>query len=155
MSVTVPLEGLRQELERRGNTAYLLTVGDDGRPHCAAVRLGWHGDAIVVDAGRTSVKNAAARHQATLLTPPASARASRARPPATASAPGDSSSDGYSLIVDGDVVALPPSPPDGEQDAGGIRIRPTHAVLHRPAPAPDGAPAHDCLPVYDEVGTKD
>ena len=48
---------------------------------------------------------------------------------------------GYSLIVDGEARM------DGEQ----LRIQPTRAVLHRPAPAPpvkaDGSCTADCLEI--------
>lgn len=158
MSVKVPLERVRDELEQRANRAYLLTVGDDGRPHCAAVVLGWREDELVVGAGRTSASNAAARRQVTLLAPPTTLLPALGEPSG-----GQEVLEGYSLIVDGDVTAVPVpatsgNEASGDEGSGGrsgggeVRVRPTHAVLHRPATAPDGGRAHDCVPVYGEAG---
>ncbi len=158
MSVSVPLARVRVELDQRANRTYLLTVGDDGRPHCAAVGVRWQGDELVVDAGRTSATNAAAHRLVTLLAPPATPLPALGQP-----SDGYEVLEGYSLIVDGDVTAVPlpaggsgssgggKGTGDGGRSGGGeVRIRPTHAVLHRPATAPDGGPAHDCMPVYDD-----
>lgn len=130
MTVPVPLEELRGELKRHGDAGYLLTVSPDGRPHCVAVALDWEGDLLRMGAGTTSVRNAAERRQVSLLSPP----------PAQ-------DRDGYSLIVDADVVAT--SGTGGGDNS--VTLKPTHAVLHRPAVAPDGSPAHDCVHVYDEA----
>lgn len=131
MSVNVALDDLRDELARRSNAAYLLTVSDDMRAHCVAVALSWGDDALVMGAGASSVRNATARGQVTLLSPPA---------------PSASGDGGYTLIIDGAVLsAIAPT----EHGGGVVQVRPTHAVLHRPAVAVDGAPAHDCAPVYD------
>lgn len=149
MSVMVPLDDLREQLDRRANRAYLLTVSDDGRPHCVAVHVGWQEDDLRVGTGRTSARNAAARRQVTLLAPPlSSSAASAAGAGGPAGRPAEHGD--YSLIVDGEVTVTH-SPDDG---AGGdeVTVRPTHAVLHRPAVAPDGGPAHDCVPVYEETG---
>jgi hypothetical protein len=135
MSVRVPLGELRDELDGRANTGYLLTVGDDGRPHCVGVRLRWQGDELVMGSGTTSLRNARARRHVTLLSPPG--------PPGAGS-----SEPGYALIVDGDVAAT--SPPD--DDGGGtVRVRPTHAVLHRPAASADGGHGHDCVHLVDRT----
>jgi hypothetical protein len=131
MTVPVPLEELREELRIRGDSGYLLTVGRDGRPHCVAVTLSFDGTSLRMGAGTTSVRNATDRRQVALLSPPAAAD------------PG-----GYSLILDGEVI-------DTSSEGGGanfVTIKPTHAVLHRPAVAADGSPAHDCVHVYDEAG---
>jgi hypothetical protein len=136
MSVSVPLEALRAELAQRSNAGYLLTVGDDGRPHCVAAHVDWGDDELVVSAGRTSARNAAARRNVTLLAPPAATGATGAS---------GTPLSGYSLIVDGDVAAADPA------DGGVVRVRPLHAVLHRPA-ARDGGHAHDCAHVFDEAG---
>src|SRR5487761_1626536 len=139
MSVMVPLEELRSELEHRSNAAYLLTVRDDGRPHCVAVTLEWRGDELVMGAGTTSAHNAAARRQVTLLSPPAAGLAPRGVGSA------DDPQPGYSLIVDGEVTAtFAPGAAGGEVTAtfapgaagGEVTVRPTHAVLHRPAVSP-------------------
>jgi len=131
--VPVPLEDLRAELERRGDAGYLLTVAPGGRPHCIAIALTWDGELLKMGAGTSSVRNAAERREVALLSPPPAAD------------PG-----GYSLIVDAEVVAT--------SDAGGgansVTVRATHAVLHRPAVAADGKPAHDCVHVYDDAGAR-
>lgn len=125
MSVPVGLEELRAEAERRGTTPYLLTVGDDGRPHSVAVSARWQGGALVVRAGRRTAANASARPLVSLLWPPGE--------------PG-----GYSLIVDGDAAV------EGEGEDAHVVVRPTRGVLHRPASAPaplaEGCSA-DCRPL--------
>ena len=128
MSQPVSLERLRQEVARHECPAYLLTVGPDGRPHSVALTPAWSGDELVMAPGNSSVANAEARRLVSLLWPPAE--------------PG-----GYSLIVDATVT---------EASAGGrgdnvLSVRPTKAVLHRPAAAPDpdgSASGSDCLPLY-------
>jgi hypothetical protein len=137
VSVPVPLDELAAALDRRANLAYRLTVGEDGRAHCVASRVDWLDDELVVSAGKTSLRNAAARGHVVLLSPPPAGLA--------APAPDD---EGYSLIIDAEVTSTSSGEPTGE---AGVRARPTHAVLHRPAVAPDGRHRHDCVPVYDEV----
>jgi hypothetical protein len=61
---------MQGEIDRYGRIAYLLTIGDDGRPHCTAVVTSWIADALVATAGRQSLANAAARPNVTLLWPP-------------------------------------------------------------------------------------
>lgn len=142
MSVSVPLESLPAELEQRSNAGYLLTVGDDGRPHCVAARVEWADDELVISAGRTSARNATARRNVSLLSPPAGPGTEEgAHPTRVAPAP----LSGYSLIVDGDVVGSPDAAPGTV-----VRVRPVHAVLHRPADPPGGH-EHDCAHVFDEV----
>lgn len=141
MSVNVPLERLRAELERRGNVAYLLTVGDDGRPHCVAVSVHWESEDLVMGSGTTSTHNATARRLVTLLTPPVEADETAGYGGADT---GGADAAGYSLIVDGEVTTA------ATNDAGGgtVKVRPTHAVLHRPA---TGATGHDCAHVFGAV----
>jgi hypothetical protein len=126
MSIPVPLEKLRTALAERGSGAYLLTVSDDAAPHAVHVHVAWEGDALVVDVGRRSAANAAARSTVSLLYPVRS--------------PGD-----YSVIVDGTAAAAPGA------DAPRLRITPTRAVMHRPAAAPDPASScgADCVPLLD------
>lgn len=136
MSISVELERVQAEATQRGSGAFLLTVSDDGRPHVVAVRVGWDGGALVMSAGRTSVRNAGDRPGVTLLWPPAEAG-------------------GYSLIVDGDAVAEPNLAGDG----GRVSVELSRAVLHRPAAddATSGAPTTgadsatactaDCVPL--------
>ncbi len=145
MTIPVPLDELATALERRSNAAYLLTVGEDGRAHCVASTVEWAGEELVVPAGRTSTRNAASRGHVVLLSPPA---AGLAAPPPGAGDSGGDSGDGYSLIVDAQVTAT--SALEGVAEIT-VRARPTHAVLHRPAVAPDGGRGHDCVHVYDET----
>lgn len=145
MSVAVPLSELREELEQRSNTGYLLTVSG-GRPHCVAVALVWEGDELSMAAGRTSVRNAAESRAVALLLPPAGGRPARSGAEGDRGE-GDGGELGYSLIVDADVTAAS-DPADGPSF---VKVRPTHAVLHRPAVAPDGSRLHDCVHVYDEA----
>jgi hypothetical protein len=119
VSLKVELGELAKTLEPYG-FAYLVTVGDGGRAHVLAVTpvLG-DGGLIVGGVGRHSQENATARPDVTLVWPPAE--------------PG-----GFSLLVDGAATV------DGET----ITVAPTKAVLHRPAPGPDGLRAgSDCAPV--------
>lgn len=139
------LEDLRAELEQRANAAYLLTVGDDGRPHCLAVVVEWRTGELAMGAGRTSMRNAASRGTVTLLSPPPSAHRDSATPDDTGTDSGRGLA-GYSLIVDCDLS----SAGTADLEPGVVRVRPTHAVLHRPAVASNGARGHDCVHVYDE-----
>jgi hypothetical protein len=84
--------------------AFVVTVNDDGRSHSIATQPRLANGRLVVDVGRSSLANVAARPEVTLLFPPASAT-------------------NYSLIVDG--VA--------EVEHDRLAIEPTRAVLHRPA----------------------
>jgi hypothetical protein len=106
VSISVELDELRERIASFPGGAFFVTVSDDGRPHTVALRPEWEGDDLVVTAGRTSRSNAQARPLVALLWPPP--------------APGD-----YSLIVDATVDRV-------DQDA--VRLQPTRAVLHRPAP---------------------
>ena len=108
MSIAVGLDELRQRMEEFSTDAYLLTVGGDGRAHSVAVALRWSGDDLVVAAGNTSLRNAAACPLVALLWPPPERG-------------------GFSLIVDA----------DARVDGNEITLRPTKAVLHRaPEPRP-------------------
>jgi hypothetical protein len=117
MSISVELERVQAEATQRGPGAFLLTVTDDGRPHVVAVTVGWDEGALVMSAGRTSVRNAGSRPGVSLLWPPAE--------------PG-----GYSLIVDGQATASPRADGNG----GGVSLQVTRAVLHRPAAGAGAAP---------------
>jgi hypothetical protein len=108
--------------------AYLVTVGPDKRAHVAAVTPVVHDDLVLVaEPGRTSTRNVAADSPVVLVWPPA-----------------DPS--GHTLIVDG----------VGETGADGLAVRPTRAVLHRPAPRPAtraGGCDSDCVEVaFTDVG---
>ena len=122
MSIPVAIDDLAAATEEYG-WAYLLTVRDDLRPHIVAVTPAWDGSRLVIDVGRGTARNAAARSSISLCYPPAE-------------------EGGYSLIVDGEASV------EGEAT---VHFAPTGAVLHRPAP--DGFTGsatgcgNDCEPV--------
>lgn len=105
---------LFEQVERWG-WCYLVTVSDDGRPHLLSLRPETIGDGddrtLRFDAGAGRAgRNASVRPAVTLVFPPAE----HAR--------------GFSLVVDGDASVA-------ENSAGSfVDVRPTSAVLHRPAP---------------------
>lgn len=119
MSVSVDIEELAATIDGYG-FAYLVTVGDSGRAHVLAVLPEVSGGALAIGGvGRHSQENAAARPDVTLVWPPTE--------------PG-----GFSLLVDGSATV----------DGSTITVAPTKAILHRPAPAPDGTRAgSDCAPI--------
>lgn len=130
MSIPVALDDLRTALAERPSSAYLLTVSDDGRPHAVHVGLAWDGDRLAADVGRRTAANAAARPNAVSLVFPVRTD-------------GD-----YSLIVDGTASVAEPAADGGDRR---VLVRPTKAVLHRPAAAPDPSSAcgSDCVPLLD------
>ncbi len=144
MSIPVPLEQLAAALERRSNNAYLLTVGDDGTAHCLAATVGWIGDELIVPASNKTVHNAAARGNVALLSPPVGGL--------TSPSPGDDGHDAYSLIVDATVTA---TFQDSDSQHSTVRMRPTHAVLHRPVATADGQVAHDGAHEREPDGARD
>jgi hypothetical protein len=106
VSIAVAIERLMEEVDRWG-FGYLLTVGDDGRPRLLALRPQVSGDVLRFDAGGGSTcRNASERPGVTIVFPPSG------------------HSDGFSLVVDGEATV----------EGGMIDVRPTSAVLHRPAP---------------------
>ncbi|MDO8364006.1 MAG: pyridoxamine 5'-phosphate oxidase family protein [Actinomycetota bacterium] len=109
MSIAVPLEELPAALAAYP-WGYLVTVGDDQRAHTLAVPTVWSDGGLQASVGRTTRANVLARPQLTMVFPHPS--------------PGE-----YSLIVDGDARV---------GDDGALELRPTWAVLHRPA-LPAGA----------------
>lgn len=122
MSIPVELPTLRDVMARY-RFAYLLTGSAQGAPHAVAVTPVLEGGVLVIDGvGRRSRENLLARPAVGLVWPPAFA------------------SD-YSLIVDGQAAMEDES----------LRIAPTRAVLHRPAPRAPQAPAEpgacgsDCM----------
>ena len=124
MSVPVELARLAEEIDARTLGPYLLTSDDDLRPHATAIALRWDGDRLVGPCGRSSGRNATARPAVSLRWPP--------------NAPG-----AYSLSVAAAATIA------GADERRLARLRPTHAILHRPADVPDPATdcAHDCQPV--------
>jgi hypothetical protein len=113
VSIAVDLDELREAIAASDRAPYLISVGEDARPHTVAVRLRWDGDRFVFAVGSRTFANAEARPQVTVLWPPTAA-------------------DGYSLIVDADVVATTRASDEGGDHA--VTLRPTRATLHRPAP---------------------
>jgi len=110
MSIEVPIDRLFGEIDRWG-FGYLVTVSDDERSHLLALRpsVVGEGDArrLCFDAGGgRACRNAAVRPNVSMVFPPAE------------------HSDGYSLVVDGEATV----------DDRLVVVRPTWAVLHRPAP---------------------
>jgi hypothetical protein len=127
VSIAVDLEQLRATIDTLDRAPYLLTVSDDGRAHSVAVAWQWHEDEITCAVGNRTLANAGTRPDVSLLWPPNDA-------------------DGYSLIVDATVTATSGT---GTGD-NLVRLQPTRAVLHRPAP--DGATlatgcGADCVPL--------
>ncbi|OBG40015.1 pyridoxamine 5'-phosphate oxidase family protein [Mycobacterium sp. E3198] len=104
--------------------AYLITVGDDYRPHTVTVepRLREATLDIGLIGGRTR-ENLAHRGDVTLLWPPRE--------------PG-----GYSLIVDGKAEMT-----ESAGEAVGLAVVPERALLHREADSPSAAKGclHDCV----------
>jgi hypothetical protein len=129
MSETLSIDRLRAESARFGTHPYLLTQGDDGRPHAVAVSIEWQGDRILTSAMNTGTRSAAnvqAHPLLSLLWPPIEA-------------------EGYSLIVDGDGCVI-----DNGSDAR-IRITPTRGVLHRPGTSTTSSArgcGSDCIPLF-------
>lgn len=126
MSKSLPIDHLRTESARFGNSPYLLTQGSNGRPHAVAVSIEWRSDRILTSPGTQSTANVAVRPLVSLLWPPIEAG-------------------GYSLIVDGDGYVISNDP-----DAR-ISVSPTRAVLHRPGiPAASEARGcgSDCIPLF-------
>ena len=108
MSIEVPIDELATTMERY-DFAYVVTVSDSGRPHLVAVRPVVSGHDLTVSVGRTSLANAAARPEVTLVFPPVEAG-------------------GFSLVVDATVAS------DTGSTSGSLQLTATWAVLHRPAP---------------------
>lgn len=112
MSIPVELPALQQAMARYG-FAYLLTGSAQGAPHAVAVTPRLEEGLLVIDGvGRRTRENLLARPAVGLVWPPQSMAE-------------------YSLIVDGQAAM------EGEL----LRITPSRAVLHRPAPRPGGADA--------------
>lgn len=120
MSIAVELQQLQAVIERY-RFAYLLTRNPDGAPHAVAV-------SPVLEAGRLRVSGLGRRSRAFAQASPA---VGLLWPP--------QAEGGHSLIVDGQAVL------DGEV----LRVTPTRAVLHRPAPPErppvPGACGADCV----------
>jgi hypothetical protein len=113
VSIAVALDDLRATAARHGDAAYVLTAGDDGRPHVSHVRVHVEGTKISFAAGRSTRRNAVVRPAAiVVLWPPHE--------------PG-----GFSLLAD---AVLPDDARGAAVDGDELVLVATHAVLHRPAP---------------------
>lgn len=123
MTVNVELGELTRRIGEY-SFAYLVTVGESGRAHVLAVSPeAVHAGLLVDGIGKHSLANASAHPDVTLVWPP-------------------TTDGGYSLIVDGTATI-------GDGDgAGQLTVVPVKAILHRPAPGPDGKrTGSDCQPV--------
>ena len=126
MSIEVPIDQLFAELPVWG-AGFLATVSDDGRTRfaCLTPQVFQGDDSIDGDAamrfrraGRTAAANIEARPNVSIVFP------------------AHSGSGGYSLIVDGIATLQHLETRVGAESAQDpvIDVRPTWAVLHRPAP---------------------
>jgi hypothetical protein len=104
MSIGVPLDDLGDEMGRYGPTAFVLTTSDDGRPHISHVAVTHEDGSLWCTVGKRSTANVGACSAIAILWPP--------------------TDDGFSLIVDADAAV----------DGSRLRLTPTRAVKHRPAP---------------------
>ena len=106
VSIGVSVERLMDEVGQWG-FGYLLTVSDDSTTHLLALRPLVAGDVLRFDAGGgRACRNANAHPQVSIVFPPGE------------------HSNGFSLVVNGEATV------DGDH----VDVRPTSAVLHRPAP---------------------
>ena len=115
---------VKVDLDKLGDTladfpfGFLITVGDDFRPHTVAVTPVFGGGALTIEpVGNTTRGNAGAHSVVTVLWPP--------REPT-----------GYSLIVDGRAEV---SDVDPDTDTARCEVVPTKALLHRNADEPSAA----------------
>ena len=116
VSVTVALDALRERVAEFGTSAYLVTVGEDGRPHVVSVNIEFDHGRLVAGAGRTTSANVARQATASLLWPPRT--------------------DGpYCLIVDGAAEI------QARDETAVVMIEPSRAVLHRLADAAGDGPS--------------
>lgn len=119
MTAAVDFERLADALTAYG-AAYLVTVGEDGRPHTVQVEPVLRDNVFHVgEVGSRTTANVAAHDVVSLLWPPRE--------------PG-----GYALMVDGRV-----------ESGDGVRVVPIKALLHRKAapgsPAAESGCLHDCV----------
>lgn len=122
MSVKVDLGELASHLQHYG-FAYLMTVSDDLRAHPVAVRPTFDGASLELGGvGRRTRANLEARPDVSMVYPPFE-------------------HGGYSLIVDGRATLT----------GDAVSVRPSHAVLHRPAEegADHAGCGSDCVHVGD------
>jgi hypothetical protein len=107
----VALDQLARRVEEFGVHPFLVTTGDDRRPHVVSITAQFDGAHFSFSAGKTSRANIDTAGTLTLLWPAV---------------------DGpYALIVDG----------AGRLDGEDVTVTPTRAVLHRLTDAPDDLPS--------------
>jgi hypothetical protein len=116
---------LASQISAHGDSAQLVTVNGEGRPHVVAVLVETAGDTLTVPAGKTTRANVAANPGVTLLWAP--------------TAGGE-----YTLVLDGEATA------DAEREV--VTIRPSSALLHRVAHATGGGPRCYAVDVSAGVG---
>jgi Pyridoxamine 5'-phosphate oxidase len=104
VSIPVDLAELAGHVVVRG-FGYLLTVGDDGRPHAVALRPDVDGATLRFAAGGRTGSNAAARPDVAVVFPP-------------------HEGDDFSLVVDGTATV----------EGSTVVVVARSAVRHRPAP---------------------
>lgn len=110
MSQQVPVDELEAAAAAYGETAYAVVNSSEGPPRVTHVRVRFAGDTIEVLLGRGAASAAAANPLMSLVWPA-------------------SADQSMSLIVDGQAEVLEEPSPETA-----VRIRPTGAVRHRPAP---------------------
>lgn len=111
MSIPVTKDDLASRVEEYGGTAFVVSVGGEGRAKVVHVRIDVSGTTISARrVGRGTLRNIAANGEVTLLSP---------------APPGGE----YSLILDG--LAEPLTEP-GDPEPTGLAIEFTGGVLHRP-----------------------
>ena len=101
----MPLDELAAAVAER-DFAYLMTVGDDGRPRAVAVTVRADGHRLAAMVGQRTRDNLVARPGVSLVFPP-------------------TATDRFSLVVDGDAAT--------QGDDGDVVVTATWAVRHRPA----------------------
>ncbi len=119
MTAAVDFERLADALTEYG-AAYLITVGEDSRPHTVMVEAVLRDNVFHVgEVGSRTTANIAGHDVVSLLWPPRE-------------------SGGYALMVDGRVAS-----------GDGLRVVPVKALLHRRAapgsPAAESGCLHDCV----------
>jgi hypothetical protein len=127
VSIAVELAELQKVSGERQRSPFFLTVSDDGRPHSVEASWSWSGDELELAVGNRTLANTQASPLVALVWPA-------------------DELGGYSLIVDAEVTDA-----RGADDGDNVvRLRPTRAVLHRPATGPtDSACAADCEPILN------
>lgn len=123
MTIKVAIDALDQALADF-DSAFLITVGSDGRAKVVGADIAVEGDVVVMRNGSAgTARNLAGNPAVTLLCPPREHH-------------------GMALLIDG----------QGAPDGDGFRITPEHAILHRPASHSDDPQSpndcgNDCRPV--------